>query len=324
MKILFHHLGVLPVTGYGGIERILFWHMKELVRQGQQVVLIGHPRSKVSEHGIDHIHVSEGTTLELKNLVPRDSDIIHLQYNHVPELAIPSVVTMHGNGNPGEVFPLNTVFLSQNHAKNHAADCYIHNGIDLDEFPFTPQKKHRWEEFLFMAKGSWRVKNLKQCINAVKEAKKFLHIAGGRNYWPSRHIKSYGTVGREKKLRLLRQADALLFPVRWPEPFGLAVVEAMSQGLPVIASPFGALPEIVNNECGVLCNNYAELVESLLSPPHRFDPETIRNTVEQKFTIEITTQNYLKVYARVISGEMLNQMRPTYQNSRRAQDLLPF
>ena len=58
MKIVFSHTGVLPVIGYGGIERILFWHMAELARLGHQVVLIGHPDSKVQEYGIELIPIN--------------------------------------------------------------------------------------------------------------------------------------------------------------------------------------------------------------------------------------------------------------------------
>ena len=58
MKIVFSHSGILPVEGYGGIERILFWHMVELSRMGHHVVLIGNPESKVAQHGIELIPMS--------------------------------------------------------------------------------------------------------------------------------------------------------------------------------------------------------------------------------------------------------------------------
>ena len=80
MKIVFQHDHPLPVTTYGGTERIMFWHMKELVRQGHQVVLIGHPDSLVEGFGLTHIRMKRREYNNWKHLVPKDADIIHLQY----------------------------------------------------------------------------------------------------------------------------------------------------------------------------------------------------------------------------------------------------
>ena len=107
MKVIFQHDNPLPVKKYGGIERMLFWHMKELVKQGHEVKIIGHPETNLSAYGIDLIPM-QGK--EWHNLIPNDADIIHLSYNHIVPSKIPTVVTLHGNGQPGEVFPENTVF----------------------------------------------------------------------------------------------------------------------------------------------------------------------------------------------------------------------
>ena len=141
MKIVFSHSGVLPVLGYGGIERIVFWHMAELARMGHQVVLIGHPDSRVTEYGIELITVKGDFSSEWINYIPQDADIIHLSYNHRIPGKIPTIITIHGNGQVGEIFDKNSVFVSRKHAEIHGSKLYVHNAIDLAEYPFQPKLK---------------------------------------------------------------------------------------------------------------------------------------------------------------------------------------
>jgi glycosyltransferase involved in cell wall biosynthesis len=322
MKILFQHDGILPVREYGGIERIIYWHMQELSKKGHEVVLIGHKDSQVEQIGVELIPTIENWA----SLVPDNTDIIHLFYNHVPKLKIPTINTIQGNGKVGEVFCKNTIFVSQKHAYNHSSTEFIYNGINLEEYPF--EKNHtssNWNDFLFLAKGSWKVKNLKHCIKACKAAKKHLHIAGGKAILPSKYNTSYGMVGGDKKVQILKKCDALLFPVRWPEPFGIAIIEAMAFGLPVIGSPYGSLPELIQENVGAIVNNYQELLSILKNPPRKYNSQEIRNYVEEHYSIEKHTEKYLEKYKQVIGNEYLNQEAPTFRtNIPEANSLLPF
>lgn len=323
MKIVFQHEHFLPVFGYGGIERILFWHMVELVKRGHQVVLIGHPESKVKEYGIELIASDDGNPEAWLELIPKDADIIHLFYNFTVPGSIPTINTIQGNGKMGELFTKNTVFVSKKHAANHGSDQYVYNGIDLAEYPFTPPQKN-WNKFLFLAKASWRVKNLAHTVKACRKNNKHLYIAGGKWWGLSRYIHNHGMVGGEEKMNIIRNCDALIFPVRWHEPFGIAIIEAMSQGLPVIGSPYGSLPELITKETGFIVQNYEELSDKLKNPGKIFDPLVIRKYVEDHFSIKIHTQRYLALYEKVKAGEELNALLPTYQLKQRAEELLPF
>ena len=318
MKILFEHKGVLPVTAYGGIERMLCWHMLELVRQGHHVTLIGDPRSTLS--GIRLIP-RQGDNWQEQ--IPLDTDVVHLFHNTPLPIDIPQVHTIGGNGQPGESFTLNSIFVSRNHAHNHGSECFVYNGIDLNEYPYTPKKCNSWTNFLFLAKASWRVKNLKGTISSCRRANKNLHVIGGRSWWPKKRITYHGMLGGENKLAIIRNCDALLFPVRWHEPFGIAVIEAMAQGLPVLGSPYGSLPELITPETGRICQNAEELVEVLLNPP-QWDSQKIRESVEQHFSITAFTRAYLDIYQRAINGESLNPTPPRWQYLQRAEELLPF
>src|SRR5690606_27535598 len=145
-------------------------------------------------------------------------------FNNTELKEFPTLVTIQGNGKQGEDFSRNTSFLTRKHAAIHGSDVFVYNALDFEEYPWQPTKKN-WDQFLFMAKGSWKVKNLKHCIKACKQSKKHLHIGGGKSWLPSKYIHSYGMVGGDEKLEIMRKCDALLWPVRWHEPFGIAVIE---------------------------------------------------------------------------------------------------
>ncbi len=322
MKIVFFHTGILPVKAYGGIERILFWHMVELAKLGHNVVLISHPDSQVKQFGIELIPLNVDIS-KWESLIPKDSDIIHLSFNHVVPGNIPTISTVHGNGQIGEIFDENSVFVSKKHAEIHGSTQFIHNAIDLSEYPFLPKMDRKWDNFLFLAKASWRVKNLKDAVRAARKTNKHLHVAGGRWWGLSRFVHNHGIVGGDDKMKIIRSCDFMVFPVRWHEPFGIAVIEAMSQGLPVIGSPFGSLPELISKDVGFIANSYEEL-ESLVKADHskKFDPMIIRKHVEDHFAINQHALKYLELYKKVIRGEKLNSIKPSYKLSNRAESLL--
>ncbi|OFZ16554.1 MAG: hypothetical protein A2X86_12220 [Bdellovibrionales bacterium GWA2_49_15] len=324
MKIVFQHDHPLPIKTYGGTERIMFWHMKELVRQGHHVVLIGHPNSSVEAHGISHVKMAREDHNNWKHLVPKDADVIHLQYNHTVDLPIPTINTVHGNGQMGEYFSKNSVFVSNSHARNHGSDIYIHNALDFSEYPSPDLTREGWDNFLFLAKASWKVKNLKGAVHACKTAKKKLHVAGGRYWWPSRFVTSYGQVGGEQKLKIMSQCDALIFPVRWHEPFGIAIIEAWAMGLPVLASCHGCPAEIITPAVGAVYRTEEDLIQGLRVKPAVSQAAQIRQFAQQNFAIAGYTERYLALYKKIINGEQLGQRQPCWARPESAQHVLPF
>jgi glycosyltransferase involved in cell wall biosynthesis len=284
---------------------------------------VGHKESEVRNLGVTLIPKSKGEE-DIRQLIPKDVDIIHLFSSPKFEFEKPLIVTCHGNGQVGEKFHRNTVFLSKKHAENHNSKAYVYNGIDLEEYPFGERKKNNWKDFLFLAKASWKVKNLNHCLKACKNQKKQLHIAGGWKLTFSSFIHSYGLVNQVQKIQLLKKCDALLWPVRWHEPFGIAVIEAMAMGLPVISSSYGSLPELLSPETGILCKNYEDFERAISVMPKNYDSLELRDYVSQKFSSKIMVNNYLKLYEKVLNKEFLNLQEPRYLSTENPQKLLDF
>lgn len=324
MKIIFYHHTPLPVKTYGGTERIMFWHMKELAKLRHEVVLLGHPDSQVEEFGIKLIKLSNDNIRNgWEKLIPLDADIVHLQVNKTLEQNIPQINTVHGNGQPEEVFHINSVFVSNAHANLHGSERFIYNALDFDEYPKPESVNKSNQNLLFLAKASWSVKNLKDSKAVAIANKKHLYIAGGRTFSLSRYIHNIGQIGGEEKIKLIRNCDALIFPVRWPEPFGLALVEAMSQGLGIFGSCYGSLPEVIG-EAGYICKNKFDLNEAVQEFKFKLTPNQIIDYAHSTFNIGKYTQDYLCLYEKVINNESLNKKNPVYTKKIKAEELLDF
>jgi hypothetical protein len=321
MKIAHLIPSVVPAKRYGGSERAVFWLMEQLSEMGHASHLFAQKGSSNSFGSFSELPKSQDDWL--MELDRHKIDIVHfntLPCTHFPK-SFPHVVTIHGNGKPHESFPLNSIFVSQNHAQRHKSEHFVYNGLNLKHYPLvrSPQKTH---EALFLAKASWRVKNLRGAIKIASKAHYKLNVAGGRRpltLWGISAFQStfYGKVDDVCKKNLFAKSDALLFPVLWDEPFGIATIEALASGLPVIATPFGALPEIISHECGLLSQSSEEMAEFLNSSAAQIDSSACRERVNQNFNITNTAQKYFNYYKRVLAGEILNAEAPYTQPSSR-------
>ena len=109
-------------------------------------------------------------------------------------------------------------------------------------------------------------------------------------------IEFIGEVDEAQKQILLGNAMALLFPIDWPEPFGLVMIEALACSIPVIARPRGSVPEVLRDGVtGLLCETEDEMVEAIrrVADLNRAD---CRREFEQRFTAAIMTRGYLGAY----------------------------
>jgi glycosyltransferase involved in cell wall biosynthesis len=112
-----------------------------------------------------------------------------------------------------------------------------------------------------------------------------------------------GEVGGGEKYELLGNATALLNPIQWPEPFGLVMIEALATGTPVVATPLGAAPEIVEpGVTGYLADTPAELAD-LLGRAAALDRQAVRASAERRFSAERMVADHLALYTGLLAGQ---------------------
>jgi len=112
-----------------------------------------------------------------------------------------------------------------------------------------------------------------------------------------------GEIGRTEKQEFLGNAAALLFPIQWPEPFGLVTIESLACGTPVIACPSGSVPEIVlDGKCGFLMRTVEQAVKAVRKIS-RIDRSDCRRHFELNFTADRMAREYLSIYDKLIHPE---------------------
>lgn len=320
MHILIVNNTKIPVYGYGGTERIIWWLGKRLNELGHKVTYLV---AQGSECDFAKCLIYDEHKA-MNQQIPKDVDVVHFQFEPKDKPNKPYLITHHGNYHPHDDFDANTVFISENHAHRNKSECFVYNGIDIEEYgkvDFTHKRKY----LLFLGWANRPEKNLKDCIYFARKTKNVLAVVGGQDKWFKRRpwVQYKGFIGGEAKLEILRSTKALLFPVLWHEPFGLALLESLYFGAPVIGTPYGSLPELVPHSVGYLSNKRSDLVKSLENID-QFDPKKCHEYVCDQFTHKHMTDNYLQLYEQVIAGKSLNGENPVNQENFKREQLLPI
>lgn len=206
------------------------------------------------------------------------------------------------------------VAISQSQIKNNPGFNFIgkvHNGILVEKFPFNDKPK----DYLFWIGRISPEKGALAAIKVANRTKMKLIMAGPippyhkkyikkflRETKKSKYVKYIGKISSfEEKVNYYKNALALLFPIKWEEPFGLVIVEAMACGTPVIAFSRGAVPEIVKNgENGFLVKTIPQMAKAIERIPE-ISRKKCRQWVEENFTVEKMALGYEKIYQKVIS-----------------------
>jgi glycosyltransferase involved in cell wall biosynthesis len=111
-----------------------------------------------------------------------------------------------------------------------------------------------------------------------------------------------GEIRDDQKTDFLGRAHALVFPIRWPEPFGLVMIEAMACGTPVIAFPFGAVPEVIDDRLTGRIVDGLEAAVDAVAEVGTYDRSRIRARFEDRFSSRLMAQRYVQVYRRLLAG----------------------
>lgn len=207
----------------------------------------------------------------------------------------------------------------------------VYNAVDVRSFPYVEQKKNyfitlaRFNEdkaqhiaVKYCHKFKYRLRMAGTIGDIESPRKLLLEIANPMSKYRQNHefryysdrILSYvvrnpritysGNMAGQKKMKFISEAKALLFPIQWEEPFGMAVIEALACGTPVVAMRRGAMPEIIEHGVnGFLADTEEEFAE-YMQRVDELDPADCRMSVKQKFSAEVMAKNYIDRYYEVI------------------------
>ncbi|GJM63108.1 glycosyltransferase [Persicobacter diffluens] len=311
MKILLVLHSVLPCKTYGGTQRVVWYLAKGLATLGHEVGLLAGKGTQCPFAKVHEINPE----LDLDRQIPEEYDVVH--FNIPYEIDRPHLNTFHGDRNNTAPFPKNTVFISAYHAGQFDSDTYVYNGLDFEDYgPVSLNEKKNY--FHFLGKAAWRKKNVKgaiSLINSIPGAR--LKVLGGSRLnfkmgfrlTLSPKIHFHGMVGGEEKNQLLRYSKGLVFPVRWHEPFGLAITESLYFGAPVFGTPYGSLPELVKEEVGFLSANPIE-VKAAIQNADAYNRQLCHEYAQDCFNHISMARGYLKLYEKVLAGENLHGHNP--------------
>lgn len=329
----------IPPTAYGGTELVIDGLCTGLKALGHDVTLFttGDATCPVGRAFLfDHSDPDRmgSAVLELRHVAAAydalddldDLDIVHdhtlaglflSQMHHVPV-----VTTNHGPFDNdltdlyrrvGRTVPI--IAISNDQASHAPADipiaAVIHHGLDLDHYPFSAQGG---DGLVFLGRMSPN-KGIDDAIRSAQQVGRPLKIAakmqepGELRYFHdviepqlSTDIEFVGEIGLAGKVELLTNAAALINPIRWPEPFGLVMIEALVSGTPVITNRIGAAPEIVDDGVtGAIADSYDDLVAGL-EQIETFERSACRAAVEERFTHLRMAKDHESFYRRVLDG----------------------
>lgn len=189
---------------------------------------------------------------------------------------------------------------------------HVHNGIDLDKYPFDPNVK-KTNRLLYVGRFS-KFKKPHTSIEVAKRSNLPIDLVGGTFIDDINYLKEiesmcdgdnvviYKDVDHDFKIKKMQEAKALIFPSNMNEPFGLVAVEAMACGTPVISTNDGAISEIViHGKTGFICKSTEEMIQSVSKLPS-IDPEECRKNAEE-FDRTIMAKNYIKLYQRILNND---------------------
>jgi glycosyltransferase involved in cell wall biosynthesis len=336
IAIIVNPLIPVPPEQYGGIERIVYMLIQELIKLGHEITLYAHPDSKP---GCNLIPYQEGEHYSLRAAIRinwltskiafRGFDLVHtfgrmsnitlLMLSKIPKVASYQLPpTLSQVKKAVKIARSNSLHFTAcsnfiaNQIRDYCDVTTIYNGVDIADYHFN-DKVAPDAPFVFLGRIQ-KEKGTATAIQLVKQTNSKLIIAGNvpaeaihqryfskevEPYINQDQIKYIGPVNNVQKNELLRTARALLMPVLWDEPFGIVMTEALACGTPVIGFNKGAVPEVVcHGRDGFVCDTMDEMIYAIehVNDISRHD---CRKIAEDKFGSAILAKQYEKVYKQL-------------------------
>jgi glycosyltransferase involved in cell wall biosynthesis len=324
-----------PPRLYGGTERVVSYLTEELVRQGHDVTLFASGDSCTSARLIPFCEIALRLDPRITDPIAHhilmldavrsradEFDVLHfhvdvMHYPLIRDFADRTVTTLHGRLDMPELRRVYSTFswaplvaISNDQRKpmppvNWAG--MVYHGLPHDLLSFNAKPRDGYLAFL------GRISPEKRPDRAIEIATRTgvrLKIAAkidkaDQCYWDevikplveaNPNVEFIGEITEREKAKFLGEAAALLFPIDWPEPFGIVMIEAMACGTPVIAFRRGSAPEVIDEGVsGFLVDD----VDGAVAAVHRlgeFDRAKVRECFERRFTIERVAHDYVNIY----------------------------
>ena len=327
----------VPPDGYGGTEQVLDALARGLRDLGHDVVLAATADSTCP---VERVAVRHHPTPTIGEQVPElqhvlfayeqlaDCDVIHDHTLPGPLLAVgragpPVVTTCHGDlcGELADWYrvlspyaPVIAISRSQASAAPDLPLAVIHHGVVPEDFVVGAGDAGH---LLFLGrmspgKGAHRAAAVARAAGMpliiaakMREPAEVAYFERCVRPLLGHGVQFVGEVAGVDKLELLAGAAALLMPIRWPEPFGMVMIEALACGTPVLAFAEGAAPEVVEHgRTGFLCSDQAQMVRAI-GRLHELSRLDCRRSVEQRFSAERMARDHLAVYRSLLGGARL-------------------
>jgi len=338
----------VPPDGYGGVERVVSILAECLSARGHDVTLFASGDSTANATVCSAYR--EAQTARLGSLVPElnhalacferadEFDVVHDHTGLIgaalagkTRTAVVNTIHWAVEGEVAEILRraaavdqslrLVSVSRSQQRADRVLpwfANCF--NGIRLDDYPFSHS---RGDYLLFLgridpSKGPQHAIAVARAAGLPLVIAAKMHAPDERSFFEEalrpqlgNGIEFVGEVGQDEKVRLLRGARALLFPIEWEEPGALVLLEAMACGAPVVGTRRGCVPEMVaDGRTGIVVDEPAEMAAAL-DRLDEIDPAACRAHVAAHFSAERLTDDYEAVYEAVLADETSASIRST-------------
>lgn len=329
----------VPPKLYGGTERVVSYLTEALVKQGHEVTLFASGDSITqAEHvaPVDHaLRLNPGVVdpiphhyVMLEQLFRRidDFDIVHfhIDYMHFPMSRLyrePHVTTLHGRLDLPDLVPLYNEYSEMplisisNHQRTPLPNALwvdtVYHGLPSDLIRFHPEPG---SYLAFLGRISPE-KRVDRAVEIAKQLDMPLKVAAKIDKVDQEYfdveikplfehplVEFIGEIGEHEKSDFLGNAHALLFPIDWPEPFGLVMIEAMACGTPTIAYGLGSVPEVIEHGVtGFIVNSEDEAVRAVDRAPS-LDRQRCRRVFERRFSAQRMTRDYLLLYDRLIEA----------------------
>jgi glycosyltransferase involved in cell wall biosynthesis len=327
----------VPPQYYGGTERVVSYLTEELVELGHEVTLFASGDSvtrarlipmsarslRLDESCIDqtahHVLMMEKVSQEIASFDVAHFHIDYLAYPLIRRMRTPSLTTLHGRLDIPDLQPLYREFrevplVSISEAQREPLPwvnwlATVHHGIPSSQY----RLHERPGEYLAFLGRVSPEKRADRAIEIARQANLPLRIAAkvdevDREYHESviaplirdrDGVEFLGEVTEEEKCDFLGNARALLFPIDWPEPFGMVMIEAMACGTPVIAYQCGSVPEVLEESVtGFLVSDIDSAVRAVERLP-LLNRGRIREEFDRRFTARRMAEDYLRLYERV-------------------------